>query len=1475
MANEVKLTLKIKDDGTLDITAKKAKRAAQETEKLAKSTDRASQARNRYNRGEKGVAQAGMNTTKSFSKMRDTMGGGSSGLVGAYATLAANVFALTAAFGILQRTAQLEQLIVGFETLANTAGRTSSIIVKSIQEITDGAVSGEQAFRAAAAGFNAGFSQIEIERLTKIAKNASQALGRNLPDSLDRLIRGTAKLEPEILDELGIFVRLDDAVQKYAETLGKTAPELTEAERRQSFLNAALSQGELKFSGIGDSIPANPFDKLAANFEKLSKNFLNIVNTIIGPVVGLLATSTIALVGALLIFGRTITSAMFPAIEGLGEKYVRMAEQSKSAATAAREANEDLTKSSMKALMSDSDISKKSKFAAIQKRVAKGQKVSLEELQEAQKSLAISEDSRAKNIKNNSVKNIEAKKAELEIIRAQKRAVEDLIAQEQGRTGPQRKEKMADRSLGTYSTLAEDASGIAGSGALEGFKKAREGLNKYRADKRTLFTVEIPALLAKNTVMARMYKVLAIRFRVAGAAARLFGLALLNAIPVIGQILVGVGLVVTAFGALFRAVFPVSKAMQQFDEVTGSAKEKVDQLSEANEKLESKYYGVLRAQLLTKKGVDNLTIAELKEIETQAKAFSQVEEYANTLKVSAGITTEFAGAVDLLSQELTSIEEPGFLGTLAAYIKEGIYSGIEDGLEAISNAVKKIANFLSNLELIQTLRGWRDAVGDFLSDIARRAVGDDIANSFDIAPVLTKVRTYRNDVIDQFETLRQNAKPTADAIEKQLGMSFESFVKSQLSGVKATTNFNDAQAEFKRGTIAISGVLKQASIQSQAAADSILKFGENTRKGGVALTNFRTKFFKKNEFAKLAEDVRLTQDAVAALQKTSEASEGELSFIDALNRAVAAGEIDLRDYGLTAEEVAKDGGAAFDTLLSKIDAADLGTRNLKNDLAALKGELAIIKAQFASNEAFFKLVDMEEGLRKSGQAVQLVGRGLNDLADKEEARLNNIREQGRVRKEIINTEIDLELLKLDILRTSGKLNKDQLATLDSVERALKKSRQSRIGQVNTETQGAEFGIKSDTLGERSQLQQRLASIGDGAGSTGEAIRALSREFEALAEKGATAFQTLDSDGNVIGNNFALQFQMVTSAMAPMLNNLRSLGPEGETTAAMVGGIQMIIESLMVFADTLERVMGVEALGSFESFGAAWDSMDFKQKAQVASAAFSMAAQSIAGLSQALAAQSRNAIQGIDNQIEREKKLDGKSAESVQKIKALEAKKEQMKRKAFETDKKMKLAQAIMSTAAGVAAALTVPFVGPALAVMVGALGAAQVAIISGMTYQGGGGANAGNVSQINAGKRGTSADLATSQGARGELAYFRGEQGTGGPGNFKSAFGGYKNRAEGGNTAYMVGEQGPELFVPGRPGSIVANDDIAAGGGPTSVSFNINTIDASGVEDMLTAQRGNIIGMIRQAANSYGEDFVESVDTSVFTPLQRGAVDRY
>ena len=105
--------------------------------------------------------------------------------------------------------------------------------------------------------------------------------------------------------------------------------------------------------------------------------------------------------------------------------------------------------------------------------------------------------------------------------------------------------------------------------------------------------------------------------------------------------------------------------------------------------------------------------------------------------------------------------------------------------------------------------------------------------------------------------------------------------------------------------------------------------------------------------------------------------------------------------------------------------------------------------------------------------------------------------------------------------------------------------------------------------------------------------------------------------------------------------------------------------------------------------------------------------SLAGLSSVFSAYMQNNIKEVDNLIDAEKKRDGKSAESLAKLQALEKKKDAMKRKEFETNKKIMMAQAIASTAAGVAGALASsavlgPFAAAALATMIGVMGAAQV-----------------------------------------------------------------------------------------------------------------------------------------------------------------------
>jgi phage-related minor tail protein len=75
-----------------------------------------------------------------------------------------------------------------------------------------------------------------------------------------------------------------------------------------------------------------------------------------------------------------------------------------------------------------------------------------------------------------------------------------------------------------------------------------------------------------------------------------------------------------------------------------------------------------------------------------------------------------------------------------------------------------------------------------------------------------------------------------------------------------------------------------------------------------------------------------------------------------------------------------------------------------------------------------------------------------------------------------------------------------------------------------------------------------------------------------------------------------------------------------------------------------------------------------------------------------------------------------------------------------------------------------------------------------------------------------------------------------GSGNIFSAIMGVPGRASGGpvmgNTPYMVGEKGPELFVPSSSGNIVPNGQL----GGTNVSYTINAVDAASFRQMLARE---------------------------------------
>lgn len=219
----------------------KMQKATVQAEKLNKALDKTAKGAQTTDRTLKGTAQASSNTTKNFSKMAQGINGG---LVPAYATLAANLFAVSAAFTFLKDAGNLVTLQKGQEAYAGATGVALRSLSNDIIAATEAQINFTDASQAAAIGTASGLSGEQLTKLGTAAKDASIILGRDVTDSFNRLVRGVTKAEPELLDELGIILRLDDATRKYADSLNLNQKDLTAFQRSQAVANDVLEQAE-------------------------------------------------------------------------------------------------------------------------------------------------------------------------------------------------------------------------------------------------------------------------------------------------------------------------------------------------------------------------------------------------------------------------------------------------------------------------------------------------------------------------------------------------------------------------------------------------------------------------------------------------------------------------------------------------------------------------------------------------------------------------------------------------------------------------------------------------------------------------------------------------------------------------------------------------------------------------------------------------------------------------------------------------------------------------------------------------------------------------------------------------------------------------------------------------------------------------------------------------------------------------------
>jgi len=1499
--NEINIKVKISDDGSLSLVSQKAKDAAKSTEELTQS-------RNRYQRGEKGVAGATSNSTKAFSKMQQAMGGG---LVPAYATLAANVFALSAAFGVLRRAAQVEQLSAGISTLGAASGLAMDTLSRGLQEATGHALSLEEAMRSTAMITSAGLDPTMINQFGEAAKNAAIALGRNTQDSLERFTRGVTKLEPELLDELGIFVKLDEAYESYANKLDKNVTQLTSFEKRQAFANATLEEANQKFGAIGD-VDANPYDKLAAAFADVSKAFLGIVNSGIIPFLTLLLENTGLLISATLLFGSTISGKLIGSLTEYASSAKDAADMQKAVAASNIDGLNSLNKSS---------------------KTLTGLTTALAEGTETSEHFTAALDGQKQSLVANQ-KNL--KKGDLLAWNKNKQRSAEI-------THEVRKAQLAHTLSTAQSAQAEAFAAMATGNYKEAKEKLKEsfsGLGKAMKI-ATLQTT----LLSKALAMGRVAAMLASgAFRVLGGAVSL--------------LLGPVGIAIAIFTTLYEVVkgifdffkSPETKALEQVvSQSAETAKELDKNFREVNLAMDghSKVINTVTQRYIALGNASSQVLEELRKMEATGASDSQEaqvdflqERVKGSLELAAALKQ--AGIVKINTKNLEKakkvVEEVAIQGQKTASIKE-----------AFKNLNDETTQYFNTLSKTTPVDGMADSLRNLMNSLAST---EDIADITKIIDDGIGTSGRLREMFDQAEGSSQKEKletlTQIIAAEQSRIRTGQQIIAAKASEVKILKGLNKLSAEGVKELLAAEKILLQTKIQQIQGAIEFQESQKKSAKDAEQLAQIEAEIARlKGEQGELqvqiktgAEELVIIQTQVLNNLKEQQAIEKsilgfferELRLLEA--KAALEESAARRAVRLKASAQGRSVSAAEEAKLAQQEAANLVEsegRRIAIRTATINMEYDLLKEQYEL-ERFRLNVLREQGkispdtFDRLSLGINYAKRNLDEQRSKAvknvEAQEKNVTAEGQASaQEATNAAIEesrraaLEYAKqyADILREAGEYDKSL-----AVQQATNQAEITRLRQLqkNEDDPVANLAIQKqinalilegqklerqrlqlnpaeqqalqleqariNLLRERGTIQQAISAQ---EALNNEQIKILQTELEAevttlerkleiereiaalkqsnvgLAQEqigiaGETAIRmgapegmtnavtgiaqdAADPEGVMAQGNTSEKFAFLKEQTAGFMADLAQLSPEGAVIAAMTEG----------------------ALAMGEAFSRAFEEM--KSGGLSVQTAMQAIGATISAINQIQQAKANAAVAGIDKEIAAEKKRDGKSKASLAKIKELEAKKEQIKRKAFEKDKKAKMAQTVMATATAVMQTLSQGgFFAIPLAAIVAAMGAAQLAAISSSQYQGGASSvsDAGSApTTVSLGERRTSTDLAKSQGAAGELAYFRGARGIGGPENFQPAASGMKYRANGGNTAFMVGEQGPEMFIPERPGTILPADETAQFGPSINANINISALDADGVEDILMNQRGNIIGMLRDAANANGETFLESV----------------
>lgn len=231
--------------------------------------------------------------TRDFAAMAKVGGG----LPILYAAFASNIFVLQSAFDNLKVGDQLNRLEQFGTIVGSMTGTPVQTLALALQNATNGAISFEEAMRQASTASAYGFDSEQLEQFGLVARRAAAVLGVDMTDALNRVIKGVSKQEIELLDELGVTIRLNDAYANYVKQLNATSTgikytvdSLTTYQKQQAYANEVIAESTRRFGYLDDALRATSWEQFATNANSALRSLQQSAATYLTPVIDTINT---------------------------------------------------------------------------------------------------------------------------------------------------------------------------------------------------------------------------------------------------------------------------------------------------------------------------------------------------------------------------------------------------------------------------------------------------------------------------------------------------------------------------------------------------------------------------------------------------------------------------------------------------------------------------------------------------------------------------------------------------------------------------------------------------------------------------------------------------------------------------------------------------------------------------------------------------------------------------------------------------------------------------------------------------------------------------------------------------------------------------------------------------------------------------------------------------------------------------------